>query len=853
MRIVYNNPTRAVASIVAFLLIGLVTLLFDSSQLSSYGVSVANVPPVEYLRLNEPSEDHTENDGTLDSGSSGVRFKGDKIRTYLPKSDSSLLPPAHTLPLFDQLFGGKVKECYQWAVVTTIHVPNESIIGVSNMRNWCLVIIGDNITPDNAYDDLAKKNNVFYLSASNQKKFFLGTTTATNGFIKMMPFNSFARKNIGYLFAVNFGARVVFDFDDDNVLSPLEDGVTVPPPFLYRKEVDFDSTVLLEFVESEQSSALAFNPYEFMRASHKESWPRGFPVDHLQKNFENWGEQNTTVGDIKYSSIGVIQSLCDGDPDNDAIFRMTRPDSTKFTFSRTATSLPLLIPYSAYSPYNAQATTHLYSAFWGLYLPITVPGRVTDIWRSYITQRIMKDIGLHVMYTPPIVKHERSAHDYLADFAAESDLYSKTAELLKFLDSWSSTANTLPERISDLWIALYERDYIRLDDVEAVKEWLRVLQEVGYKYPDVNGVSTRKCWWCRRRGRQSTTAPQIQPTLDGQPYRSFPFFNGHVRPGSAVLKIIMMTMDEWPLLKSWVVYHGDMLGFENLYILDSSTDARCVSFLRYARDILGANVIFSDANLNQLGDIIESIAKDISGSSDLIMKMDTDEFLVLHDSSTNSFTASFPSFLSGFANNQEHPLRLNGDSRIGYVQNSVPSEEVCKKNIYSTPEKFGLDDLHFIGTGPFEYFKGVFDSRQPFNEGRKVGLGGHAFKTRKGVWTEIGLIHYHRRCAEIEAENCKRVLERHDYIDPSAVDSKDVLDILIKKLNCTSTPEDFCSTCTEPNSVLFTSQHKALPYGRWLSCPEKFKKEYYPAGGGKGIFNSDLEKAMKKSHAKFDL
>ncbi len=85
-----------------------------------------------------------------------------------------------------------------------------------------------------------------------------------------------------------------------------------------------------------------------MRASHKFSWPTGFPIDYLQKNFKTWDQRtNTTaVGDMKFSSIGIIQSLCDGDPDTDAVFRMTRPDSTRFTFGRDATSLPLLVPYS---------------------------------------------------------------------------------------------------------------------------------------------------------------------------------------------------------------------------------------------------------------------------------------------------------------------------------------------------------------------------------------------------------------------------------------------------------------------------------------------------------------------------
>ena len=69
-------------------------------------------------------------------------------------------------------------------------------------------------------------------------------------------------------------------------------------------------------------------------------------------------------------------------------------------------------------------------------------------------------------------------------------------------------------------------------------------------------------------------------------------------------------------------YHGNLLGFENLYILDSSTDTRCISFLRYARDSLGVNVLFTDVNLNQLESITTKIGKDICGSSDLILKMD---------------------------------------------------------------------------------------------------------------------------------------------------------------------------------------------------------------------------------------
>jgi hypothetical protein len=92
----------------------------------------------------------------------------------------------------------------------------------------------------------------------------------------------------------------------------------------------------------------------------------------------------------------------------------------------------------------------------------------------------------------------------------------------------------------------------------------------------------------------------------------------------------MMTKDEWPLLKYWTVYHGKLLGFENLYIIDDSSDPRCTSFLRHARDHWGTNVIFCTADLNYLASEMSSIGEQIQGSSDLTMKLDTDEFFVVN-------------------------------------------------------------------------------------------------------------------------------------------------------------------------------------------------------------------------------
>ena len=37
-------------------------------------------------------------------------------------------------------------------------------------------------------------------------------------FVDHLPWNSFGRKNIGYIFAISQGAKIIFDFDDDNII-----------------------------------------------------------------------------------------------------------------------------------------------------------------------------------------------------------------------------------------------------------------------------------------------------------------------------------------------------------------------------------------------------------------------------------------------------------------------------------------------------------------------------------------------------------------------------------------------------------------------------------------------------------
>jgi hypothetical protein len=292
-------------------------------------------------------------DGHL--GSSGKVFSGDKIRefrgsTQLISDSSGALRNTTLFPNFDK----NNTNCNQWAVVTTIFSPQvafQKIVGLSS--KWCLVIVGDEVTPDEEYAQFAQDHEfVFYLAASYQKK-HLGN----NEFMSKMPFKSFARKNIGYLFAIQHGAKVLFDFDDDNILTPVLHNTDLAPPFFWMDQVGGDDvdewsepSMLIQFLDKSNMSThqkLSFNPFKYMNPSVEKSWPRGFPLDDLQEDFKTEAKK-VLVGDIPYKAIGVIQALCDGNPDTDAIFRLTRDKATEFTFQREAKSLPLLVPFSKY-------------------------------------------------------------------------------------------------------------------------------------------------------------------------------------------------------------------------------------------------------------------------------------------------------------------------------------------------------------------------------------------------------------------------------------------------------------------------------------------------------------------------
>lgn len=391
------------------------------------------------------------------SSSSGRVFKAERIRTFgsqLPAVPEAT--PRRQAP----------PSCSNWAVITSIFPPTDLIRQLASLRDWCTVVVGDRKSPA-VYDA-----NVTFLAPSDQE--ILGLATSEH-----LPWNHFGRKNIGFLYAILHGAVNVYDTDDDNRLqtsAALDDALTQT------------STKLVS------CASRVCNPYPYFRpalgenTTHAEnmthlgggtvfSWPRGFPLPSIR---DHTSSSLLPAAEDRSPTVAVVQSLADGDPDVDAIYRLTR--HIPFVFTRRETQVAFAP--GTYVPFNAQATLFKRDALWATLLPVTVHGRVTDIWRSLIICRLFADLQLSVAFSSSWVTQIRNAHNYLGDFESETDLYLKSGALIELLAAWSPEPDTsVPQRFMQLYIHLYEHGILEEDDVHLANAWLRDLARASYRFP----------------------------------------------------------------------------------------------------------------------------------------------------------------------------------------------------------------------------------------------------------------------------------------------------------------------------------------------------------------------------------
>lgn len=220
----------------------------------------------------------------------------------------------------------------------------------------------------------------------------------------LLPVNHYVRKNAGYLLAISRRAACIYETDDDNA-----------PAAKWKPRA-----ASIHALPVKQSGWC--NVYAYFSARHL--WPRGFPLEEIETS-RRWKPGPSQLQSV---SSPIQQGLADGNPDVDAVWRLALMEDVRFKSRRS-----VALMRGAWCPFNSQSTWWWPEAYPLLYLPSYCTFRMTDIWRSFVAQRCVWELGAAVTFHAPEVVQERNEHRLLKDFEDEVPGYLNNAKICRIL------------------------------------------------------------------------------------------------------------------------------------------------------------------------------------------------------------------------------------------------------------------------------------------------------------------------------------------------------------------------------------------------------------------------------------
>ncbi len=330
----------------------------------------------------------------------------------------------------------------KYLVVTSIAGPNEVL---SKLAGGCLensykfVLIGDEASPK----DFQLDGCDFY-GLDRQRQMDLE-------FARICPTRHYARKNIGYLLAMADGASTIVETDDDNI----------PKDGFWQERQRVCKCPRLQ-------NSNWVNVYGYF--SEANIWPRGFPLEHLSKQVPAYESLSEAKADCP-----IQQNLADDNPDVDAVYRLTLPLPQSFRQDRK-----IALAQGSWCPFNSQNTTWWPDAFKLMYLPAYCSFRMTDIWRSFIAQRIAWANGWSVLFGPATMRQERNVHNLMRDFEDEIPGYLNNTIICETLEQLPLQSGT--ERIGDNLRICYDKlvsmSLVKAEELKLLDAWLGDIEQL---------------------------------------------------------------------------------------------------------------------------------------------------------------------------------------------------------------------------------------------------------------------------------------------------------------------------------------------------------------------------------------
>jgi hypothetical protein len=323
------------------------------------------------------------------------------------------------------------------AIITTIQEPTPSILGLMkaiDRADGALLVIGDKKGPAK-YD--IPRAEFFSLQDQLQLQFTLAP---------LLPVGHYARKNLGYLIAFSRRAQFLYETDDDNAPN------------------DAWQIRTLQTRAQKLTQRTWANVYRLFR--NDLIWPRGFPLVLVN-------DPATFVHDsqapLESFACPIQQGLADLSPDVDAVWRLLL--NREFNFPQ---SQSVWLPPGTWCPFNSQTTWWWPVAYPLMYLPSYCSFRMTDIWRSFIAQRCLWELGYGLVFHPPEVIQERNVHNFMLDFEQEVPGYLLNQQIVRILADLplASGEAAVADNLMTCYESLVAKSVISSAEIPLVKAWL---------------------------------------------------------------------------------------------------------------------------------------------------------------------------------------------------------------------------------------------------------------------------------------------------------------------------------------------------------------------------------------------
>ena len=328
-------------------------------------------------------------------------------------------------------------------VITSIAGPENKVLQTFAKecmeRDIRFIVIGDKPSPK----DFHLQGCEFYGLEKQKESGFQ--------FATMVPERHYSRKNIGYLKAIQGGSKLIVETDDDNF----------PRANFWKERQRSHTAPMLE-------NTGWINVYKYFGAGN--IWPRGYPLEYLQNNIPLLSNCRTAAADCP-----IQQGLADENPDVDAVYRLTQ--SLPYTFEK---NIQLALGSGSWCPFNSQNTTFFYDAFPLLYLPSYCSFRMTDIWRSFVAQRICWENNWFVLFDEATVWQERNTHNLLRDFEEEIPGYLNNAKIAQTLANLQlkKGLKNMAQNLLDCYQALVDKGWVGQEEMELLKAWIADLNKL---------------------------------------------------------------------------------------------------------------------------------------------------------------------------------------------------------------------------------------------------------------------------------------------------------------------------------------------------------------------------------------